>query len=31
VNVKAITTEKLGFTGREAGIAVQCVALLLRA
>ena len=31
VNVKATTTEKLGFTGREEGIAVQSVALLLPA
>ena len=29
VNVKA-TTEKLGFTGREEGIAVHAVALLVR-
>jgi len=27
-NIKATTTEKLGFAGREEGIAVQCVALL---
>ncbi|WP_110992398.1 2-C-methyl-D-erythritol 2,4-cyclodiphosphate synthase [Pseudomonas sichuanensis] len=29
VNVKATTEEKLGFTGREEGIAVHAVALLL--
>ena len=29
VNVKATTTEKLGFTGREEGIAVHTVALLV--
>lgn len=28
VNVKATTTEKLGFVGREEGIATQCVLLL---
>jgi len=31
INVKATTTEKLGFTGREEGIAVHAVALLLPA
>ena len=31
VNVKAATTERLGFTGREEGIAVHAVALLLKA
>jgi 2-C-methyl-D-erythritol 2,4-cyclodiphosphate synthase len=29
INVKATTTEKLGFTGREEGIASQAVVLLL--
>ncbi|GAA6172278.1 2-C-methyl-D-erythritol 2,4-cyclodiphosphate synthase [Colwellia sp. KU-HH00111] len=28
VNVKATTTEKLGYTGRKEGIAVHCVVLL---
>ena len=28
INIKATTTEKLGFTGREEGIAAQCVVLL---
>lgn len=31
VNVKATTTEKLGFAGREEGVAVHAVALLLPA
>ncbi|RMH82528.1 2-C-methyl-D-erythritol 2,4-cyclodiphosphate synthase [Pseudomonas sp. AOB-7] len=31
VNVKATTTEKLGFTGREEGIAVHAVTLLVKA
>ena len=31
VNVKATTTEQLGFTGREEGIAVHSIALLVRA
>lgn len=31
INVKATTTEKLGFTGRKEGIAVEAVVLLLTA
>ena len=31
VNVKATTTEKLGFLGRKEGIAAQAVVLLLNA
>jgi 2-C-methyl-D-erythritol 2,4-cyclodiphosphate synthase len=31
VNVKATTTEKLGFTGREEGIAAQAVVCLIAA
>lgn len=30
-NIKATTTEKLGFPGREEGIAVHCIALLYSA
>ena len=31
VNVKATTTEKLGYTGRKEGVAVHCVTLLIPA
>lgn len=31
ISIKATTTERLGFTGREEGIAVQAVALLVHA
>lgn len=30
INVKATTTEKLGFTGRSEGIAAQAVVLLVK-
>ncbi len=30
INIKATTTEKLGFTGREEGIAAQAVVLLVK-
>ncbi|MGL5410490.1 MAG: 2-C-methyl-D-erythritol 2,4-cyclodiphosphate synthase, partial [Shewanella sp.] len=30
INVKATTTEKLGFTGRKEGIAVEAVLLMRR-
>ena len=30
VNIKATTTEKLGFAGREEGVAAHAVALLQR-
>ena len=31
VNLKATTTERLGYIGREEGIACHCVALLFKA
>ena len=31
INVKATTTEKLGFTGRKEGIAVEAVVLMIKA
>jgi 2-C-methyl-D-erythritol 2,4-cyclodiphosphate synthase len=31
INVKATTTEKLGFVGKEEGIAAQAIVLLLQA
>jgi 2-C-methyl-D-erythritol 2,4-cyclodiphosphate synthase len=31
LNVKATTTEKLGFTGREEGLAAQAIVLIERA
>ncbi|MBT6781045.1 MAG: 2-C-methyl-D-erythritol 2,4-cyclodiphosphate synthase, partial [Porticoccaceae bacterium] len=30
INIKATTTEKLGFTGREEGIAAYAVALMVK-
>lgn len=30
INVKATTTEKLGFTGRSEGIAAQCIVCLMK-
>ena len=30
INIKATTTEKLGFAGREEGIAAYAVALLIK-
>ena len=30
INIKATTTERLGFTGRKEGIAVLCTVLLVK-